>query len=97
MTRNQDIEMMSILTDAQAALKEFGEGKDDDYLTVEDFCNLIVDELNDYDIKPTDERVLAVAQWAGQCVADNGIYLETAIDEAIASSEHELIDDYGED
>lgn len=87
-------QLTEALLQAQAALKEFGEGKNDDNVTVDDFEEMIVDELNEEGIPVSDERIVAVAEWVPICIEDNGIYILTAIIECVESSIDELMNDY---
>ena len=82
------------LREAQIALKEWGEGKNDDDITVQDFEKMIKDGLDEEGILPTMERIKAVSGWVVTTIQDNGICVYTAIDESIASSIDELINDY---
>ena len=82
------------LREAQTALKEWGEGKNDDYITVQDFERMIKDGLNEEGILPTLERIQAVAGWVVATIQDNGVYICTAIEESITSNINELINDY---
>ena len=82
------------LLQAQTALKEFGEGENDDDVTIDDFEEIIVDELNKESILVSDERIIAVAEWVVTCIEDNGIHISTAIEESIESSIDELMNDY---
>ena len=82
------------LLQAQTALKEFGEGKNDDDITIDDFEEMIVDELNEEGIPVSDERIVAVAEWVVTCIEDNGVYISTAIIECVESSIDELMNDY---
>lgn len=87
-------QLAEALFQAQTALKEFGEGRNDDNVTVDDFEEMIVDELNEEGIPVSDERIVAVAEWVPICIEDNGIYISTAIIECIESSIDELMNDY---
>lgn len=87
-------ELKADLREAQIALKEWGEGKNDDYITVQDFEKMIKDGLNEEDILPTPERIQVVADWVVTTIQDNGVYICTAIEESITSSINELINDY---
>lgn len=87
-------QLAEALLQAQTALKEFGEGKNDDDVTIDDFEEMIVDELNEEGIPVSDERIVAVAEWVPICIEDNGIYIVTAIIECVESSIDELMNDY---
>lgn len=87
-------ELKADLREAQIALKEWGEGKNDDDITVQDFEKMIKDGLDEEGILPTIERIKAVSGWVVTTVQDNGIYVCTAIEESITSSINELINDY---
>ena len=87
-------QLAEALLQSQTALKEFGEGKNDDNVTVDDFKKMIVDELNEEGIPVNDERIVAVAEWVPICIEDNGIYILTAIIECVESSIDELMNDY---
>lgn len=87
-------ELKADLREAQTALKEWGEGKNDDDITVQDFEKMIKDGLDGEGILPTLERIKAVSGWVVTTVQDNGIYVYTAIDESITSSINELINEY---
>ena len=84
-------QLAEALLQAQTALKEFGEGKNDDDVTIDDFEEMIVDELNEEGIPVSDERIVAVAEWVPICIEDNGIYIATAIIECVESSIDELM------
>ncbi|OTA44425.1 hypothetical protein BHL83_03130 [Limosilactobacillus reuteri] len=87
-------QLAEALLQAQTALKEFGEGKNDDDITIDDFEEMIVDELNGEGIPVSDERIVAVAEWVPICIKDNGIYIVTAIIECVESSIDELMNDF---
>lgn len=87
-------ELKANLVEAQTALKEFGEGRNDDDVTVQDFEKMIKDSLIEENVLPTPERIRAVAGWVVTTVQDNGLYIGTAIEESIASSIDELMNDY---
>ena len=87
-------QLAEALLQAQTALKEFGEGKNDDDVTIDDFEEMIVDELNEEGIPVSDERIVAVAEWVPICIEDNGVHISTAIEESIESSIDELMKDY---
>lgn len=87
-------QLAEALLQAQTALKEFGEGKNDDDVTIDDFEEMIVDELNEKGIPVSDERIVAVAEWAPICIEANGVHISTAIEESIESSIDELMNDY---
>ena len=87
-------QLAEALLQAQTALKEFGEGKNDDDVTIDDFEEMIVDELNEEGIPVSDERIVAVAEWVPICIEDNGIYIVTAIIECVESSIDELMNDF---
>lgn len=87
-------ELKADLMEAQTALKEWGEGKNDDDITVQDFEKMIKDGLDEEGILPTPERIQAVAGWVVTTVQDNGLYIGTAIEESIASSINDLVNDY---
>lgn len=46
-------ELKADLMEAQTALKEWGEGKNDDDITVQDFEEMIKDDLDEEGILPT--------------------------------------------
>ena len=87
-------ELKADLMEAQTALKEWGEGKNDDDVTVQDFEEMIKDGLDEEGILPTPERIQAVAGWVVFTVQDSGVHLSTAIEESIACSINELENDY---
>lgn len=87
-------ELKADLMEAQTALKEWGEGKNDDDITVQDFEEMIKDDLDEEGILPTPERIQAVAGWAVITVQDSGVHLSTAIGESVACSINELENDY---
>lgn len=87
-------QLAEALLQAQTALKEFGEGENDDDVTVDEFEEMIVDELNEEDIPVSDKRIVRVAEWVPTCIEDNGIYILTAIIECVESSIDELMNDY---
>lgn len=87
-------ELRADLIEAQTALKEWGEGRNDDDITVQDFEKMIKDGLDEEGILPTPERIQAVSEWVVITVQDSGSYISTAIEESIAVSISELVNDY---
>lgn len=95
-------ELKSDLREAQMALKEWedinnyinGDNSDNNNITVQDFEKMIKDGLEEEDILPTIERIQAVSSWVVTTVRDNGLAISTAIEESIASSIRELVNDY---
>lgn len=87
-------ELNANLVEAQTALKEFGEGRNDDDVTVQDFEKMIKDSLIEENVLPTPDRIQAVSGWVVTTIQENGLFISTAIDESVASSVDELISDY---
>lgn len=89
LTLQQQLE--ELLHQAQTALEQFGTGNCDDDMTASDFKQMIAKELESQNIPATNERILAVAEWAVDGVQGNGIHIYTAIVESIEVSVDELL------
>lgn len=91
MTATTRQQLEESLLKAKTALKDFGTGDCDDDMKVDDFKDIIAQELKEWGIPISDERIIAVAKWTVIGVEDNGIHIFTSIVGSIEISIDELL------